>query len=232
MRAIRGHLLSELVIRYGTASDGAGTPQPLIDSKNLQTPYSFAPDGKRVAWNELSEGLFSLWTATVESDGTGLRAGKPEVILQTSDDEEVPMFSPDGRWLAYLSRQSGTYQVYVRAFPDRGAKWQVSNDGGYYPIWSRNGRDLFFVAPDARIMVAAYTVKSDSFKAEKPRVWSDKQLVNFRLSAQNYDVAPDGKRVAALIPVETPAPPPAQNHVEFLMNFRDELRRKIPPSGR
>jgi hypothetical protein len=142
------------------------------------------------------------------------------------------MFSPDGRWLAYLSRQSGTYQVYVRAFPDRGAKWQVSNDGGYYPIWSRNGRDLFFVAPDARIMVAAYTVKSDSFKAEKPRVWSDKQLVNFRLSAQNYDVAPDGKRVAALIPVETPAPPPAQNHVEFLMNFRDELRRKIPPSGR
>ena len=82
--------------------------------------------------------------------------------------------------MAYTSNESGTFQVYVRAFPDKGGKWQISNSGGTYPMWSRNGRELFFETLDNHIMVAAYTVKGDSFVADKPRVWSEKQIGGVR----------------------------------------------------
>ena len=86
-----------------TRSDGAGKPQPLTQNKNSQAPWSFTPDGKRLAFVEQSGGGFHLWTVPLESDSAGLRAGKPEVLLQTPADERSPSFSPDGRWMAYSS---------------------------------------------------------------------------------------------------------------------------------
>jgi serine/threonine-protein kinase len=209
-------------------SDGAGKPQPLIRGKNLLVPFSFTPDGKRLAYQEQNPRTsFDIWTVTIESDGAGLRAGKPESFLQTPADERQPAFSPDGRWLAYDSNESGTYEVYVRAFPDKGGKWQISNAGGAYPIWSSNGHELFFRGDDNRIMVATYAAKADTFVPDKPRVWSDKQLANRGILA-NYDLAPDGKRIAALMPAEGPEAQQTQNHVIFLENFADELQRKVP----
>jgi Tol biopolymer transport system component len=209
-----------------TRSDGAGQPQPLTQSKNIQYPWSFAPDGKRLAFHEQSSGAFHLWTVPLQSDDAGPRAGKPEVFLQTQADDRVPSFSPDGRWLAYASNESGTFEVYVRAFPDKGGKWQISNSGGSYPMWSRNGRELFFETLDNRIMVAAYTVKGDSFVADKPRVWSEKPVGGTVNAVRNVDLAPDGKRIAALMPVDTPEGQKAQSHVIFLENFFDEVRRR------
>jgi eukaryotic-like serine/threonine-protein kinase len=139
-----------------------------------------------------------------------------------------PSFSPDGRWLAYISDESGTFQVYVRAFPDKGGKWQISNSGGTYPMWSRNRHELFFETLDKHIMVTAYTVKGDSFVADKPRVWIEKQLGGSVNSVKNVDLAPDGKRIVALMPVETAEAQKAQNQVTFLENFFDEVRRKVP----
>ena len=217
-----------------TRSDGAGKPQSLTESKNQQLPWSFTPDGKRLAFQELNAGtgLDELWTVPVDTDGAGLRAGKPELFLQTKFDERGPSFSPDGRWLAYYSNESGSYQVYVRAFPDNGAKVQISNGSGTVPTWSRSGRELFFRTEDSRmILVASYTVKGDLFVADRPRVWSEKPLADTG-AIQNYDLAPDGKRIAALMPVETPEAQQAQNKVIFLENFFDELRRKVPLSGK
>jgi len=144
-------------------------------------------------------------------------------------DERQPTFSPDGRWLAYTSDESGTYQVYVRAYPDKGGKWQISNAGGASPVWSGNERELFFRAEDNRIMVASYAAKGDSFMPDQPRVWSARQLANFGIvGVGNYDLAPDGKRVAALMPIDTSETQQTQNHVTFLLNFADELQRKVP----
>ena len=207
-------------------SDGSGKPQPLTQKDNR--PSSFTPDGKRLAFNELRSGKIHLWTVPLESDGAGLRAGKPEVFLQTPADERNPSFSPDGRWMAYSSDESGTFQVYVRAFPDKGGKWQISNSGGTYPMWSRNGHELFFETLDNHIMVAAYTEKGDSFVADKPRVWSEKQIGGVVNNIKGVDLAPDGKRIVALMPVETAEGQKAQSHVIFLMNFSDEVRRKVP----
>jgi Tol biopolymer transport system component len=213
---------------YVIRSDGSGKPQPLTQSKNTQLPWSFTPDGKRLAFTEQdSKTSWDLWTVPLESDNAGLRAEKPEVFLQTPVDELYPSFSPDGRWMAYTSNESGINQVYVRAFPDKGGKWQISNSGGAYSMWSRNGHDLFFEALDNHIMVAAYTVKGDSFVADKPRVWSVKPIGG-TVGLKNVDLAPDGKRIVALMPVETAEAQKAQSHVTFLMNFSDELRRKVP----
>jgi serine/threonine-protein kinase len=211
-----------------TRSDGSGKPQPLSQSKNTQVPWSFTPDGKRLAFMEQdSKTSFDLWTVPLESDSAGMRAEKPEVFLQTPADERYPSFSPDGRWIAYRSDESGTGQVYVRAFPDKGGKWQISNSGGTYPMWSRTGHELFFETLDNHIMAAAYTVKGDSFVTDKPRVWSEKQIGGIVNSNKNFDLAPDGKRIVALMPVETAEGQKAQNHVIFLENFSDELRRKV-----
>jgi serine/threonine-protein kinase len=225
---------------FWTRADGAGTPQVLTQSKNPQYASSFTPDNKRLAFNELNtkpadsrhlgESAFEIWTLPLESDGARLRAGTPEIFLRTPFDQRHGYFSPDGRWLAYSSDESGTYQVYVRAFPDRGGRWQVSNAGGVYPVFSRNGHDLFFRTEDNRIMVASYTANGNSFAAEKPRMWSEKRLANLGGFIANYDVAPDGKRVAALMPADTSEDQKAQNQVIFLENFFDELRRRVPVS--
>jgi serine/threonine protein kinase len=210
-----------------TRSDGAGKPQILMPSKNLPAAWSFTPDGKRLAFQDVAGNGYDLWTVPVESDGAGLRAGKAELFLQTPADERNPSFSPDGRWLAYSSNESGTFQVNVRAFPDKGGKWQISNDGGTYAEWSRSGRELFFRSLDNRIMMATYTAKGDSFIADKPRLWSEKRLTDFGpVGISTYAVAPDGRRIVALIPVDPQEEQTAQNHVIFLMNFFDEVRRR------
>jgi hypothetical protein len=95
-------------------------------------------------------------------------------------------------------------------------------------MWSRSGRELLFESLDNRIMVAGYTVQSDSFAADKPRLWSEKTLVNTFMTSRNVDLASDGKRVVALMPAEGPEAQQSQHHVVFLENFFDELRRRAP----
>ena len=92
-------------------------------------------------------------------------------------------------------------------------------------MWSRSGRELLFESLDNRIMVAGYTVQSDSFAADKPRLWSEKALANTVNFSKNVDLASDGKRVVALMPAEGPEAQQSQHHVVFLENFFDELRR-------
>lgn len=130
---------------YWTRADRAGKAQLLMKTNASQFPGSVTADGKRLAYQELGFGtLDDIWTVPLESDSTGLKAGKPELFLQTPFDERHPAFSPDGRWLAYDSDESGPLQVYVRAFPDKGGKWRISITDGELPVWSRDGRELFF----------------------------------------------------------------------------------------
>jgi DNA-binding winged helix-turn-helix (wHTH) protein/Tol biopolymer transport system component len=217
---------------FWTRADGAGSPQPLTQSENRQNPWSFTDDGKRLAFVEVNAvSGADIWTVPVESDGSGLRAGKPEAFLQTSFDERTPMFSPDGRWLAYSSNESGDSRVYVQAFPDKRGEQQVSDDGGKGPAWSRNRRELYFWQFGTnQLMVASYKVRGDSFLPEKPRVWSEKRLASF-ISTRSYDLALDGKRIVALMPADGPEAQKSQGQLIFLQNFFDEVRRRAPSGG-
>ena len=159
-----------------TRADGTGQPQVLTQNSNPQNPQSFTPDGKQLAFVEIAPATGAdIWTLPVESTASGLRAGKPEVFLQTRFHERGPTFSPDGRWLAYFSNESGEYRVYVESFPHKGGKREVSPDGNSSPAWSRNGKDLFFVQLRAprRLMAVSYKSRGDSFATDKPRVWSE-----------------------------------------------------------
>ena len=118
--------------------------------------------------------------------------------------------------------------MYVRAFPDTGGKWQISNSGGIDPQWSRNGRELFFRTADDQIAVAAYTVRGDVFVADRPRIWSETRLANAINLGSNYNLAPDGARVVVFTPAKASGAQTAQNQVIFLQHFFDELRRRVP----
>ena len=212
---------------FWTRADGADKPQPLTRSQVSQVPNSFSPDGTRLVFSELRPGGGSLvWTVPVEGGSGQPRAGKPELFLQIQGVNPSPAFSPDGRWLAYATAENGIYEVYVRAFPDRGTKWQISNNGGMYPMWSKSGKEIFYKTPDQRIMVANYMVQGERFVAEKPRVWSQRQIANTG-NTQNLDLAPDGKRFAVLMPAANPELPEARNHVTLALHFFDEVRRRM-----
>ncbi len=133
--------------------------------------------------------------------------------------------------MAYASNESGTYVVFVRPYPGGlpAGKWQVSNGVGRFPIWSRNGRELFYLGGDTRIMVAGYTVKGDSFVPEKPRQWSPTPL--FRPNDRtlwNLDPAPDGKRFMVVVGPEVTGDDKTTVHLTVLLNFFDELWRRMP----
>jgi Tol biopolymer transport system component len=215
---------------FWTRADGAGKPQPLTQSKAVQLPFSFSPDGARLAYSEQRLGAGAeIRTLTVQSAAGQIRAGDSKVFLKTAIGLSYAAFSPDGRWLAYADAEGGQYEVYVRAFPDNGNQVQISNAGGVSPAWSRTGHELFYRTEDERIMVANYTVKGDSFVASKPHVWFTKQLANTGLGI-NFDLAPDGKRFLVVMPSESPSPRQNQSHVMLVTNFFDEVRRRV--SGR
>jgi Tol biopolymer transport system component len=206
---------------YWVRADGAGEAVRLTESKNRQLPFSFSPDGKRLAFTEsrlqTNPAIWTLSLDDVESDHP--KAGRPEPFLQTSFGAGFPMISPDGRWLAYMSDESGAMEVYVRPFPGPGGKWQVSAGGGSRPVWSKKEPELYYQNPQG-MMVASYTAKGGAFVASKPRLWAEKKDLGF-----SFDLAPDGKRFA-VVQAETEQKGAAQ--VTFLLNFFDELRRRAP----
>jgi len=227
---------------YSTRADGSGEPQRLADGKARMLPHSISPDNKRLAGIvPLVSGGTEIWTAPLEGDGDSPRLGKPETFLRSPFIKLSPTFSPDGRWVdchghesrAYSSNESGTGEVYVRPFPGPGGGGQISTGGGSHPIWSRNGRELFFRGADARIMVVAYTVRGGSFMPGKPRVWSDQRLVALGSPPfPKYDLAPDGKRFAVVLYADGSVEPKPITHLTFILNFFDELQRRVPTGGK
>ena len=215
---------------WWTHADGTGRPQPLTQTEHQQTPWSFTPDGKQLAFVETArQGDAVIRSLLVESDRSGLRAGTVEVLLQRPFPVRGPMISPDGRWLAYMSNEKGPYRVYVTAFPGGGREWAISDDGGTYPAWSRRGHEIYFWQFDehrlrSQLMVVSWQARDDAFLAEKPRPWTGKTMASFS-TTRSYDPAPDG-RIVALMPADAPAA--GQDHVIFLLNFFDELRRRVP----
>ncbi|MBI4909591.1 MAG: serine/threonine-protein kinase [Acidobacteria bacterium] len=208
---------------YCIRSDGSAEARRLLENTQL-SPQDITPDGKRLIVINArirgeSAGILSL---PLEWDGDQVKVGKPEEFLPNGTQ---PRLSPDGRWLAYGSRETGSFDVYVRPFPGPGGKWMVTPAHGHRPEWSKNGRELFFLDSERRLNVLEYTVSGATFQAGKSRVWAEARLANMGVGV--YDVAPDGKRVAAILSGREDEGE-KQTHLMFLLNFFDELRRLAP----
>ena len=210
---------------YWVNADGTGDVTRLTDSPASQLAYSWHPSGKFLAFYENAgppDG-WNLMILPLEGDTVrGWTPDKPTLFLGTPATEVLPVFSPDGRWIAYQSNESGAFEVYVRPFPGPGGKWRISTEGGNDPRWSRKTPELLFTN-QAQVFVASYTVVGDSFRADKPKEWS-----STRIQSIYYDIHPDGKRLAASAAADQTGV--LQDRVVFMSNFFEYLH-KIVPSG-
>ena len=212
-------------------ADGTGEAQRLTESANLQVPTSWHPNGRLLALHELNPARndWDIKVLPMEGDeASSWKPGKPTPFLSSPFTERDSAFSPDGRWLAYASNESGRFEVYVRPFPGPGGKWQVSDDGGMHPTWSRGGRELLYWDQE-RLLTAAYAVEGDSLRFERPRSWSPARIP-LRAVNRTFDLHPDGQRVAA-VRAAGEEREFKRDHVTLILDFGDELRR-IAPAGR
>jgi hypothetical protein len=204
-------------------ADGTGDAQRLTESRNLQMPGSWHPNGKLLAFEEQNAKTSSdLMILSLDGDeASGWRPATPTVFLNSAAVEREPMFSPDGRWLAYSSDASGRSEVYVRPFPGPGAAVQISTDGGGTPTWSRKKAEIFYGAK-AQITVVPYALERSTFRAGKPRLWSEGRYQT-RGPNRMFDLHPAGERF-----VLAPATKPPDDHLTFVFNFFEQLRRLAP----
>jgi serine/threonine-protein kinase len=211
-------------------ADGASGAQRLLEGAGNLNPYSFSPDGRRLAFSQANNNGVGLWTLPLKSaDPEHPEAGTPELFLKTERPQE-PAFSPDGQWIAYTSQESRPSQIYVRAFSDPSrARYPISTTGGRNPVWSRTGRELFFEEPtDNRVWVVTYTARGTTFIADKPRLWSDTQLREASVGQWNFDLDPDRDRLVIFPKLDRVPDRLGSVHVTVLLNFFDELRRRVP----
>jgi len=143
---------------------------------------------------------------------------KTSVFLSTPAAEVNGRFSPDGRWIAYQSDGSGTVEVYVQPFPGHGGKWQISPAGGTQPVWNRNGKEIFYVSADNKLM--AVDVKADSgFEAGTPRALFDVHLKS--VNGWKYDISPDGQRFLANVVIGEVK----NNPITLVLNWAAEIKK-------
>ena len=214
---------------YWQRADGTGDVQLLVKGTNDLFPGSFHPSGKFLAYFELdAKTAGNLMILPIDGDeATGFKPGTPIEFLKTDLMENSPTFSPDGRWIAYISLESGRPEIYVRPFPGPGGKWQISNGPADDPLWSRTRNELFYTvgSGDLQMMVAPYRTEGDSFRAEKPRLLSETRISGRpRPPSRDVDVHPDGQRFA-VAPRAQNVTAAKQDKVVFVFNFFEQLKR-------
>jgi Tol biopolymer transport system component len=236
-------------------ASGAADEQPLLETAEPKAPVAWSPDGSLLlyATQDPKTGT-DLWALPVpgvrpstnapqqargalsESKAAGraepAEERKPFPVVQTPFDEAAGQFSPDGQWVAYESNESGPREVYVQPFPGPGRKWQVSMAGGNQPRWRPDGKELFYVAPDGRLMAVPVAVGADTqtLEAGAPmplfatRLASGSGISGVVISSKpQYAVARDG-RFLMNVAVEGATAPP----ITVVLNWQEEVKQRIP----
>jgi serine/threonine-protein kinase len=205
-------------------ADRSAAEERLTSVGSRQSLVSFSPDGKHAAFNQMAV------------DGTGIDVfvlpltgdRSPQPFIRTKFMEATPRFSPDGNWVAYCSAESGRPEVYVQSWPGPGPKIQISSEGGVDPIWSRDGKELFYRNGDKMMSVPVAT--RPAFKASRPQVlWEGRYSHGMSSSCgpagvagANYDVSADGKR---FLMVKDAFQDIRTNRIVVVVNFAEELKR-------
>jgi serine/threonine protein kinase/Tol biopolymer transport system component len=197
-------------------ADGSGEEERLTTKENTtQTPGKVSADGRLLPFEELSQKTGSdIWVMHLD----GERISEP--FVATTASEGTARLSPDDHWLAYHSDGSGRDEVYVTPFPGRERRWQLSTDGGTEPVWSRSGKELFYINGDKLMVVEVIT--TPTFAAGTPRLIMEGRYTPSPTDSTGYDVSADGQRFIRVQPTE---PDPPTNQIRIVMNWFDELQR-------
>ena len=197
-------------------ADGSGGLERLTTGEYPHLPRSFSPDGQSLAFVEVNNTGVDILVLRLSDL-------KVQPFLRTPFNESVPSFSPDGRWLAYVSDESGLYEVYVQPYPGPGGKYQISTGGGTEPVWNRNGKELFYRSGDK--MMAVDITTQPSFSAGKPKMLFEGPYVPDALTYPYYDVSPDGQRFLMIKPSEETS---SLTQIVVVQNWFEELKRRVP----
>jgi serine/threonine protein kinase/Tol biopolymer transport system component len=210
---------TNVIAIYRTAADGSGQPQRILDGDNPRFPIAWSPDGRHLAFVEWHpQNMRDIWIYSEAGDP------RTEPIVATLFDEFAPKFSPDGRWLAYVSNESGHYEVYVRPYPEGHGRWLVSAGGGTEPLWSPDGHALFYRNGDEMMEVPVQT--EPTFSVDSPSVVFTRAFKTGIYSTLSYDITADGQRFLMIQRNLEEIP----NELNVVLNWSEELRRKVPVS--
>jgi Tol biopolymer transport system component len=212
---------------FWQVEDGSAPAERLTTTDLMQQPRSFTPDGSLLVFQELHPDTgYDIWTLAMT------KGAKPSALLRTKFNEFQPKLSPDGKWMAYVSDESGRDEVWVRAFPSMGQRTQISTDGGGEPAWSRDGRELFFVTsdnPNVGCRVMAVNVRAtETLRADTPRRLFEGPYAIVPVFGQSYDVSLDGKRFL-MVKFEPEKPPGA---IQVVLNWFEELKQRTKAPGK
>ena len=201
---------------YRKSTDGGAPPELLLRSPTLAVPKSWSPDGRYLIYAQVYPGTGSdLFALPI-----GQAGAQPMALWQTPATSSQGEFSPDGRWVAITSNDSGQSEIYVIPFPPTAneKKWVVSTGGGVMPRWRRDGKELFFISPDWKMMAVDVST-NPSFQSGTPHALFDTEMVDtgIRTGPMSWDVAPDGKRF--LIISENSA---GASSLNLILNWRSE----------
>jgi eukaryotic-like serine/threonine-protein kinase len=206
-------------------SDGTGSEELLAEAGDNKFPTSWSADGKFIAYNTSPEGKSNseVWILPVTGDH------KPFAFLQTNSNIAEGRFCPRGGWIAYSSDESGRSEVYVTSFPGHQSKWQVSQSGGSMPRWRRDGKELFYLAPNSQLMAADVNWSGTTFEVAavhplfRLRLAPGPPIYDLGPTASQigYDVSPDGQRILVNSPAESDAAP-----VTVILNWPAQLKKK------
>jgi serine/threonine-protein kinase len=219
----------QLANLYWVAADGSGEAHRLTESDDTQLATSWHPSGKFLAFEQqVSQQQWDLMVLPMDARDSGWKAGTPTRVIARIAQRPGALFSPDGRWLAYASNESGRSEVFVRPFPGPGPRWQISTSGGSLPTWSRRRHELVYLSPDSHLMVVSYIVEGNAFRADTPQRWSE-QPIHGRPGPRPFDLHPDGDRILVS---GDPATASNADKVVLVSNFFDEIRRRYSDAAR
>jgi Tol biopolymer transport system component len=196
----------------------SGNTERLTDSPDMQLPTSITSDGKTVIFHSFTRSLQALRLEGARETAT---------LVETPVEERNGELSPDGRWLAYEGESTtrpGQLDIYVRPFPAvNRAVWQVTGDGGTFPLWSRGGRELFYVRPDGTMIAVPLEGSDTTWKAGTPtELFRGRYLFREGSLGRQYDVAPDGRFL--MLKFDAVQEPP---HLVVVQNWFAELARAV-----
>jgi Tol biopolymer transport system component len=199
---------------YQKPASGVGQDELLLKSDGDLIPSDWSADGRFILYERLNPKTHDeLWALPLDGDR------KPFPFLQTPFNEQSGFFSPDGRWIAYDSNESGKHEVYVQTFPASGGKWQVSTKGGGNPRWRGDGKEMFYLSDDEKLM--AVEIKTGStFEAGIPKALFDLSAAR-TTSNTGYAVTADGQRFIFVSQMEETAP----SSLAVVVNWTAELKK-------
>jgi Tol biopolymer transport system component len=210
---------------YVKSANGAGPEQLLVKMDALAGwPEDWSQDGRLLMYQIPGANTGQdLWIAEHPSGGSGGDL-KPSPYLQTAFDEKHGRFSPDGRWVAYTSNESGRDEVYVQSFPLSGAKFQISASGGMEPQWRKDGTELFYIAGDRTLMAVPMKLAgsaSEPLQVGQPERLFPMLFVDTFIVGRSYEVSRDGQRFLMSAPVNGATAPP----LTVVLNWQTQLKK-------